>query len=149
MSFAVGRLDLSESRSAHAMSAMQCTDWPCRTVVRGRKGGRGPSAWGALGALSCPYGTACTLECKQPFRVASSCLSLLALGRRVPEITGRVLPLVRHSLASGQASSLPEAGGPGWGSSPCSSAPVQTSGGHCLPSLPQVLSLSLVLLFSE
>lgn len=36
----------------------------------------------AASCAFCPCCSACTLECKQPFHVASSCASLLALGRR-------------------------------------------------------------------
>lgn len=36
----------------------------------------------AASCAFCPCCSACTLECKQPFHVASSCPSLLALGRR-------------------------------------------------------------------
>ena len=121
----VGRLDLSESRSAHAMSAMQCTDWPGGDG-RERKERQRPLCSGAAGAFLCPCSSACTLECKQPFHVASSCLSLLALGRRVPKITGRVLPLVGHSPASGQACSLPAVGGAACGPRPLLRLPVAT-----------------------
>lgn len=64
------------------MSAMQRTDWtlPGQSGEE-EKGQRAPCTVTA-GALFCPCNSVCTLERKQPFHVAGSCLSLLALGRR-------------------------------------------------------------------
>ena len=105
-----------------------------------KTGGRGPSARWLL-VLFLSLHSACTLECKQPFQVASSCLSLLALGRRGTKNNqaGTSTCGAFTVVASGQAYLLPA--GPS-----ASGIPVQTFSDHPLPSLPQVMALSLLLL---
>lgn len=108
------------------------------TVGRGRRGQR-PLCSVAAGALFCPCSGACTLECKQPFHVASSCLSLLASGRRGAKNNqaGTSTGGTFTAVASGQPCLLPA--GPG-SSGPCSDflwppPPQPLSGASTLPSV--------------
>lgn len=143
MSFAVGRLDLSESRSTHAMSAMQRTDCTHRDSRRRKTGGRGPSAPWLLVLFLVPAAALAHLSVNSPSMLLAAAFLCWLWAEEVPKITRRALPLVGHSLwwlQDSLACSL-QARVP--------LAPAQTSCGHPLPSLPQVLALSLLLFFLE
>lgn len=100
MSFAVGRLDLSESRSTHAMSAMQRTDW----TLQGQSGEEEKGAEASqhcdcqCSFLSLQQCLLAHLSVNSPSMLLAAAFPCWLWAEEVPKITRRALPLVEHSL---------------------------------------------------
>lgn len=121
----VGRLDLSESRSTHAMSAMQCTDWTLQGQSGKEEGGRGPSARGLLVLLFVPAAVLTQWSINSPYMLLAAAFPCW-LWAEVPKITRRALHLWDIHCGGLKAACLLPAGPP----VPLAS---QTSCGHRSP----------------
>lgn len=136
MSFAVGRLDLSESRSTHAMSAMQCTDWTLQGQSGKEEGGRGPSARGLLVPLFVPAAVLTQWSINSPYMLLAAAFPCW-LWAEVPKITRRALHLWDIHCGGLKAACLLPAGPPVPLASllrlPVATAPQPPSGAHTFP----------------
>lgn len=137
----VGRLDLSESRSTHAMSAMQRADWTVQTQSGEEERGQRPLCTVVAGALFVPAAGPAHLSVNSPSMLLAAAFPCWLWAEELPKITRRALPLVGRSLSWPQvrlARSLQAL-------VPLASLlilPVPPT-----PHLPQVMARSLLLLF--
>lgn len=111
MSFAVGRLDLSESRSTHAMSAMQCTDWTLQGQSGKEERGRGPAAQWLLVLFFVPAAMLTQLSINSPYMWLAAAFPCW-LWAEVPKITRRALHLWDSHCGGLKAACLLPAGPP-------------------------------------
>lgn len=94
----VRSLDLSESRSTHAVSAVQRTDWTLQGQWGEEERGQRPLCWVAAGALFVPAAALAHLSVNSPSMLLAAAFLCWLWAEEVPKITRRALPLVGHSL---------------------------------------------------